>query len=108
MVLSTLWAGFWGVGDTTGTRPGISRFDGKTWTTVEVPVGLPRPNIMDIHEASDGSIWFATWGQDNGVLRFDGSGWRRYTTAEGLAGNEVVGIMESRDGALWYSRWENA
>lgn len=38
----TLWAGFWTFDDSTGTQSGISRFDGQTWTTLEVPVGAPR------------------------------------------------------------------
>ena len=96
----TLWAGFWSsFADTLGTQSGISRFDGETWTTIEVPVGSPRPPIMDIHQASDGALWFTTWG--HGVLRFDRSGWTRYTAEDGLAGNWAGQIVESRDGSLW-------
>jgi len=100
----SVWAGFGVWGDTTGTRGGISRFDGKTWTTIEVPGGPPRPNIGDIHEASDGSIWFTTLAfgaQGYGVFRFDGRRWTRYTTADGLAGNNGTDILESRDGSIW-------
>jgi signal transduction histidine kinase/ligand-binding sensor domain-containing protein len=98
----SLWAGCLspgGIADTTGTRGGISRFDGKTWTTIEIPGGPSRPNVMDIHQAADGSLYFATWG--HGVLRFDGARWTQYTTADGLARNSAFGILESRDGSLW-------
>ena len=103
----TLWAGFASeaVGDTTGTQAGISRFDGTTWRTVDVPGGVPRPTVRDIHEASDGSLWFTT--TLYGVLRFDGASWTRYTAEQGLAGNSVFRVLEARDGALWFTCFED-
>ncbi len=96
-----IWAGFQSPQDTTGTASGISRFDGQTWTTIDVPEGSPRPGIRDIHEAADGSLWFTT--NNQGVLRFNGADWMRYTTEDGLAGNDGVEILESRDRALWFA-----
>ena len=100
-----LWAGFFNPHDTTGVRDGISRFDGEAWTTVQVPVGPSRPSIFDIHEASDGSLWFSAY--RHGVLRFDGTEWTLYTAADGLASNRVVEIMESDDGSIWFACWED-
>ena len=103
-----LWAGFCrDQSDTTGAYSGISRFDGQRWTTMEVPGELPRPNIMDIHQASDGSLWFTTWFStlNYGILRFDGSRWTRLTRADGLAGDKGVEILESRDGSIWVACW---
>ncbi len=102
----TIWAGFRAETDTSGTQNGISRFDGKTWTTIEVPVGNPRPSISDIHTAADGSLWFTCW-PDGGVLRFDGADWTQFTPAEGLAGNGSLDIFESRDGSLWVTHYSN-
>ena len=93
------WVGFSVQGDSLGTKSGISRYDGQSWTTIGVPVGPPRPAIRDIHQAADGSLWFTTNRQ--GVLRFDGTGWTRYTTDNGLAGNNTISILESRDGSIW-------
>ncbi|OGG57270.1 MAG: hypothetical protein A3F84_12085, partial [Candidatus Handelsmanbacteria bacterium RIFCSPLOWO2_12_FULL_64_10] len=122
----TLWAGCispGGLSDTTGTRGGISRFDpstqlragGKTWTTINVPGGPPRPNIDDIHEARDGSIWFTTMvfggavtatTSGHGVLRFQNGRWTRYTAADGLEGNTILELLESRDGSIWVASWD--
>ncbi len=101
----TIWAGFWSQGDATGTQGGISRFDGRSWSIVEVPGDTPRPNVQDIHESRDGSLWFSTWGQ--GVFRFDGRSWTRYTAGDGLAGDQVFEILESRDGSLWFACWRD-
>ena len=96
----TIWAGFSTQGDSLGTQSGIGRFDGKKWVAIDVPGNAPRPLVLDIHEAADGSLWFATGGQ--GVLRYKNGQWTRYTTADGLGGNSATDIMEARDGALWF------
>ena len=83
----TLWAGFGSFSDTTDLRSGISRFDGQTWTTVDVPEDR-KPTITDIYQTSDGDLWFAAWGQ--GVLRFDGSSWTRYSTEDGPCRQQCV------------------
>jgi len=95
-----IWAGFFAWGDTTGMRGGISRFDGEKWSPVEVSAGPARPNIVKIHAAKDGTLWFTTWG--HGILRFDGKKWTRFTTKEGMPGNLGIDILESRDGAMWF------
>ena len=103
----TLWAGFWNPGymhsvySAGKQMGGISKYDGKTWTTVEIPVGPSRPNIVDMHEAFDGSLWFTT--EAHGVLQFDGRSWTRYTTEDGLLSNRVVAVLQSYDGSLWFS-----
>ncbi len=79
---------------------GVSRFDGATWTMVEVPGG-PSLDVNSIFEASDGTLWFPTWGE--GALRFNGVEWTRFTTGEGLAGDVVLQMLEGSDGALWFA-----
>lgn len=100
----SIWVGGWNptsnFRDTSRVSGGIARFDGESWTTIEVPVWPPRPDVFDIHQSRDGSLWFRTW--RHGILRFDGRKWRRYTTRDGLASNDSRSeIFESSDGSLW-------
>jgi len=105
----TIWAGCWNpsltslVGDA-GLQGGISRFDGKTWTTIDVPVGPPRPSILHMIETADGSIWFSTVNQE--LLRYKDEEWMRYTVEDGLAGNRPGGLLEAQDGTLWCGFYE--
>ncbi len=100
----TLWAGSFS--DSTGAPSGISRFDGQTWATVDIPGDFPRLSIASIYQTSDGDLWFWTVGQ--GVLRFNSAGsaptaWTRYTTENGLVSNSVIDIMEAGSGSLWFA-----
>ena len=98
----TIWAGSRsGDPNDSGTRGGISRFDGERWEIVEVPVGPSRPTIVDILEARDGALWFTTW--NHGILRLDNTGWTRYSTENGLPNDRLGRLMESEDGTLWFA-----
>ena len=124
-------AGQPGDGRGSGHPLGISRFDGHTWSPVLLPeevlqqgrgsgnlriedgydgrLGPSNPlqlgsaYVVDIHEVSDGTLWFGTRGF--GVLRFDPrvdeGRWTRYTESDGLPWNSVVAILESSDGDIW-------
>ncbi len=98
----SIWAG----GDRPpGARGGeegrVSRFDGAAWTKVSMPKGSFPPDMNSLFQASDGALWFTTWGQ--GALRFNGTEWTRFTIGEGLAGNVVLQMLEAPDGALWFA-----
>jgi ligand-binding sensor domain-containing protein len=97
----SIWAGSWINNDDSGTKSGISQFDGEHWNVVEVPVGPPRPAIVDILEARDGSLWFTT--RFHGILRLDDTGWSRYSTENDLPNDSLAWMMESRDGTLWFA-----
>ncbi len=111
----SLWVGFASSAvDSSGTSAGISRFDPAAhssspesgaagriaWTTIEVPDGPPRPDIWDIHQASDGAIWFVTY---QGILRYDGLSWKRHISEFiRLRGR----IWETHEGSLWFPMGE--
>jgi ligand-binding sensor domain-containing protein len=50
-----------------GTRGGVSRFDGGTWTTYTTDDGLADNYVTSIAVAPDGALWFGTFG---GVSRY--------------------------------------
>ena len=49
---------------------GVSRYDGQTWTSLDVRDGLAGNDVVSIYEDADGFLWFAT---DGGVTRYRGS-----------------------------------
>lgn len=62
-------------------EPGVSRFDGRTWSTITEKDGLADDYAGSIAVAPDGALWFAI---SNGASRFDGESWMTYTTHDGL------------------------
>ena len=87
-----------------GKGKGISRYDGKTFTTFTMADGLAGDQVMAIEEDRQGHLWFGTW--DNGVSRYDGQTFTTFTMADGLVDNRVQVIKEDRQGDLWFgTRW---
>jgi ligand-binding sensor domain-containing protein/two-component sensor histidine kinase len=54
------------------TLEGLSRFDGRSFTTFDTLSGLPHLTVTDVLEARDGSWWVATNG--GGIARFQNLG----------------------------------
>jgi len=78
---------------------GVSRFDGRTWSTITEEDGLADDYASSIVVAPDGALWFATF---SGASRFDGESWRTYTTQDGLVSNSIQSISAAPDGTLWF------
>ena len=76
-----------------------SFFDGKTWTTYE----LPLSKVSKILQDRRGGLWFTGGHADyNGTSYFDGRQWRQYTMRDGLCPNMVLDILADNDGAFWF------
>ncbi|MCG3111567.1 MAG: hypothetical protein MCM46_07050 [Candidatus Manganitrophus sp. SB1] len=90
-----IWVGTWGAG--------LSRFDGRRWTTYTAGSGTIGGNFVHALEIdSKGILWAGT---DRGVSRFDGQSWRTYTTADGLQDNNVFSIAFDAQGNKWFGTW---
>ena len=93
-----------------GTTGGVARYDGDGWEQFSSEEGL-RGRIVPLPggllQASDGTIWVATDGEEEqgdglgGVSRFDGTSWRSFSAGDGLASNIVYAIAEGIDGSIW-------
>ena len=84
-----------------GEEMGISRFDGTRWETVSPPFeDTNSAHVSDIHEARDGSLWFAT--RSHGILRLVGTRWMRYG-ADKVTDWMFRAIGETIDGKLWFA-----
>ena len=66
------------------TWKGVSKFDGKRFSTYTMGDGLIDKWVYSIAIDHEGVFWFGTEG---GVTRYDGKSWKSYTHAEGLGAN---------------------
>ena len=60
----TLWA---------GTQDGVARYDGRSWTDLELPTRDRSSFVRALHESSDGALWIGT--QSAGLMRRAGEVW---------------------------------
>jgi len=88
----SVWCGTWG--------GGLSKFDGKSWTTYTTKEGLPGNHVFMLNMGRDGHLWIGT---NKGLARFkeNGQGFKVYTTAQGLYADNVFSMAEADDGSLW-------
>lgn len=89
------------------THPGVSRFDGETWTTYD---DFPGASLGNLTIAPNGLVWVGTYScamrtgcTGHGVARFDGASWAIYVAADGLADDFVNDIAVADDGAVWFA-----
>ena len=82
---------------------GVSRYDGKRFTTFSATNGLANNIVHCIAEDRAGNLWFGTYG--GGVSRYDGRSFTNFTTADGLANNVVLSIAEDKTGHLWFGTY---
>ena len=82
------------------TFKGIVSFDGEHFHSHDDQVNLPTHRIEHGFAASDGKLWFASWG--SGVIAYDGESWTQIDEADGLADNRVFSIKEDRPGLLHF------
>ena len=85
-----IWAGTWG--------GGVSRYDGKQWTSYTTHDGLAGNIVFSMARAPDGAMWFGT---NNGVSRFDGKTWQNLTRRDGLFADSVYAVAVAPDGEVW-------
>ncbi|MDF1698105.1 MAG: two-component regulator propeller domain-containing protein [Saprospiraceae bacterium] len=103
-----------------GTQNGICKYDGKVFTTIDIPFSDTSSSWLDkvypvfspnaVHsllEDRTGQIWIGTAGA--GVYQYDGKNFTSYLTEIGtkqedsLYHNWVPDIMEDRDGNIWFA-----
>jgi signal transduction histidine kinase/ligand-binding sensor domain-containing protein len=79
---------------------GLSRWDGRTWTTFTTRDGLAsnQPYFM-CNDARD-RIWFG-YHSSSGLTYYDGTRFAHYTTAEGLSNDAVYSLGVDQAGNLW-------
>lgn len=86
----TIWAGTWG--------GGLSKFDGKSWTSFTKKNGLSGNMVYSMARDAQGVLWFGT---DDGITRYDGRTWSKFGRAEGLLDNAVYALAATPNGDIW-------
>lgn len=89
------WFGTWGAG--------LSRFDGRRWTTFTKADGLGGNYIHALGVDREGLLWAGT---DGGASWYDGKRWRTYTTRDGLLDNNVFSMAFDDHGVRWFGTWK--
>lgn len=86
-----------------GTQDGAAWYDGRTWTTLNMPDAGLSNYVESLLPTRDGSLWFGR--QDGGIGRWQEGVWTRFTRAEGLPSERVTALAETLDGqgrpTLW-------
>ena len=82
-----------------GTKEGLSRYDGKSFTNYTTAQGLVDNIVVSMLEDKTGNLWFGT---KEGLSRYDGKYFSNYTAVQGLANNSVHSITEDKTGNLWF------
>lgn len=85
-----IWAGTWG--------GGVSRFDGKRWSSLTNRDGLAGNIVYSMVRDDRGVFWFGT---DKGVSRYDGKNWKTLGPAEGLFDQHVYALALAPNGDIW-------
>ena len=80
---------------------GISKYDGKGFTTYDKQDGLVGNDVICITEDKYKNIWIGTV---DGVSKFDRKKFTNYTTENGLKENKVYGIL-CDDEKIWFSTY---
>lgn len=86
----SVWAGTWG--------GGVSRFDGKRWTSFTSHDGLAGNIVYSMVQDEKGGFWFGT---DKGVSRYDGKSWKNLGQKEGLFEQNVYALAVAPNGDIW-------
>ena len=86
-----VWAGTWG--------GGVSRYDGKRWTSYTTAEGLPGNHIFMLHNDAKGQMWIGT---NNGLVTWqNGKFSKPMTVADGMFANNVFAMDTNKSGDLW-------
>ena len=96
-----LW---FGTGSWFGTGKGVTRYDGRTWSTFSPKDGLAHGGVVSIVEDREGYLWFAT--ERGGVSRYRHQEFTTFTIEDGLSNNEVWSIFQDVDESLWFGTGE--
>lgn len=78
----------------------LSRFDGRTWHTMNLPGFTMQESITCVYRDRRKQVWVGTDGQ--GAWRFDGHAWVNFRQSDGLAFDRVFSITSSPDGTVWF------
>ena len=81
-----------------GANGGVSRFDGRVWTTFTTEDGLAYNSVESIVQGNGQQMWMGTFG---GVSVYEANAFATFDVEDGLASNNVLSVLHDREGSLW-------
>ncbi|MFQ5563392.1 MAG: two-component regulator propeller domain-containing protein [Parvularculaceae bacterium] len=91
-----VWVGTWGAG--------LSRFDGREWSTLTTKDGLPGNHVFSLETLEDGRLLVGT---NRGVAVFDGENFRSFDVSGGVQSNTIFSMAAKGD-AVWIGGYGGA
>ena len=85
-----------------GTSGGVSKFDGKNWTTFTTDDGLAYNEAPFIVIDPEDNKWIGYGYYAKGVSKYDGTNWTTYTESDGLVDDRVLSIAVDSAGNKWF------
>ncbi len=82
-----------------GTSEGVARFDGHTFTPLEMPGSEFFRNVIALMTDGPDSLWIATAG--GGLLHYQGGRFTTHDVNTGLPSNWPVVLARTEDGVIW-------
>jgi len=80
-------------------RQGLLLVGDNEKVSQKLPTMLAGDVIVDVAQARDGTMWFATF--QNGLSRWDGEQWRHFYVDDGLISDSVRALKIDTQGRLW-------
>ncbi len=84
-----------------GTRSGVSRFDGRTFTNYTSRDGLAKNGVSAILVDSRNNVWFGHI--DGGISRYFKGSLQKWEKLPATFTSRVTSIVEDDDGQIWIS-----
>jgi signal transduction histidine kinase/CheY-like chemotaxis protein/ligand-binding sensor domain-containing protein len=85
-----------------GTQDGAARYNGRSWTVVDMPNRSISNNVLSLTPARGGGMWFGTRG--SGLALYRDGAWTVFDTRNGLPHDNVRALLETSGGGrttLW-------
>ncbi|MEM9052650.1 MAG: two-component regulator propeller domain-containing protein [Bacteroidota bacterium] len=82
-----------------GSTGAVNYFEGKTLRRIDLGEALEEVRILDIAEAENGELYFATGGK--GVVKWSLEGVSFYNVESGLPDDYVRSVAFDKNGSLW-------
>ena len=89
-----------------GTRGGLARFDGVTFTTWKVGQSdsIPSDSITGLAEDTDGGLWISS---DGGLSCYRHGHFHNFGTEDGLPASSIWRITSDPRGGVWGVTWQS-
>lgn len=82
-----------------GTQDGAARFDGRSFTAVDLPGKAVSSFVRTILPTRDGSVWLGK--EEGGLVRLRGGKAVLFDRSAGLPAERVNHLLEASDGTVW-------